>query len=75
MVCHLTAGYWFTQKLHSFRSVHSLQRDFQLPLWVVSKDDKAMKDAVLKGQYQLVFIGPESLIQNLRCSKSGGAGC
>ena len=30
------------------------------------QDDKAVKDAVLKGQYQLVFIGPESLIRNLQ---------
>ncbi len=30
------------------------------------QDDKAVKEAVLKGKYQLVFIGPESLIRNLR---------
>lgn len=30
------------------------------------QDDMAVNDAVFKGQYQLVFISPESLIRNLR---------
>ena len=30
------------------------------------QDDRAVKDAVFEGQYQLVFISPESLIRNLR---------
>ena len=30
------------------------------------QEDKTVKDGVLKGQYQLVFISPESLIMNLQ---------
>ena len=30
------------------------------------QEDKMVKDGVLKGQYQLLFISPESLIMNLQ---------